>query len=169
MVLKILTKCCPIPHTIFELCPKYKVVSSGGGGVLPYVCIVGICAARETPIFSPEFPFRSISLSQITKIPEHHHFTFFGGFCRSGGHHFQNFFNFNPFIASHGRAGQLNKICPMGIYTVHPLFTKHDPYFAKHNNVFQYQTFHSIITGYNNRALFCYFRAKHASKLIEKG
>ena len=24
-------------------------------------------------------------------------------FCRSGDHHFQNFFNFNPFIASHGR------------------------------------------------------------------
>ena len=38
-------------------------------------------------------------------VPEHHHFTFFGGFCRSGDHHFQNFFNFNPFIAiaSHGR------------------------------------------------------------------
>ena len=40
------------------------------------------CAARETPIFSPEFPFRSISFSQITKksIPEHHHFKYFGGF-----------------------------------------------------------------------------------------
>ena len=25
-----------------------------------------VCAARETPIFSPEFPFRSISFSQIT-------------------------------------------------------------------------------------------------------
>ena len=64
-----------------------------------------VCAARETPIFSPEFPFRSISFSQITpkSVPEHHHFTFFGGFCRSGDHHFQNFFNFNPFIASHGR------------------------------------------------------------------
>ena len=64
-----------------------------------------VCAARETPIFSPEFPFRSISFSQITKksVPEHHHFTFLGGFCRSGDHHFQNFFNFNPFIASHGR------------------------------------------------------------------
>ena len=36
-------------------------------------------------------------------VPEHHHFTFFGGFCRSGDHHFQNFFNFNPFIASHGQ------------------------------------------------------------------
>ena len=30
-------------------------------------------------------------------------FTFFGGFYLSGDHHFQNFFNFNPFIASHGR------------------------------------------------------------------
>ena len=27
-------------------------------------------------------------------------FYFFCGFCRSGDHHFQNFFNFNPFIAS---------------------------------------------------------------------
>ena len=73
--------------------------------VLPYVYAYWVCAARETPIFSPEFPFRSISFSQISKksVPEHHHFTFFGGFCRSGDHHFQNFFNFNPFIASHGR------------------------------------------------------------------
>ena len=57
-----------------------------------------VCAARETPIFSPEFPFRSISFSQITQksVPEHHHFTFFGGFCRSGDNHFQNFFNFSP-------------------------------------------------------------------------
>ena len=29
---------------------------------------------------------------------------FFCVFCRSGDHHFQNFFNFNPFIASHGSA-----------------------------------------------------------------
>ena len=38
-----------------------------------------VCATRETPIFSPEFPFRSISSSQISKksVPEHHHFTFF--------------------------------------------------------------------------------------------
>ena len=59
------------------------------------------------PIFSPEFPFRSISFSQITpKINPFRSITilhFFGGFCRSGDHHFQNFFNFNPFIASHGR------------------------------------------------------------------
>ena len=37
-------------------------------------------------------PFRSITI-----------LLFFGGFCRSGDHHFRNFFNFNPFIASHGR------------------------------------------------------------------
>ena len=36
-------------------------------------------------------PFRSITI-----------LIFFGGFCRSGDHHFHNFFNFNPFIASHG-------------------------------------------------------------------
>ena len=64
-----------------------------------------VCAARETPIFSPEFPFRSISISQITKKIRSgaSPFYIFGGFCRSGDHHFQNFFNFNPFIASHGR------------------------------------------------------------------
>ena len=82
----------------------------GGGGGYVYVCILGMCLARD-PYFSPEFPFRSI-FSQITKkkkkkkkksVPEHHHFTFFGGFCRSGDHHFQNFFHFNSFIASHGR------------------------------------------------------------------
>ena len=78
-------------------------VSPGGGYFHMYA--YWVCAARESPIFSPEFPFRSISFSQITQksVPEHHHFTFFGGFCRSGDHHFQNFFNFNPFIASHGR------------------------------------------------------------------
>ena len=45
-------------------------------------------------------------LSSVTKkirSAEHHHYKFFGGFCRFGDHHFQNFFNFNPFIASHGR------------------------------------------------------------------
>ena len=52
-----------------------------------------VCATWETPIFSPEFPFRSISFSQITKksVPEHHHFTFFGGLCRSGDHNFSKF------------------------------------------------------------------------------
>ena len=30
-------------------------------------------------------------------------FYIFGGFCRFGDHHFQHFFKFNPFIASHGR------------------------------------------------------------------
>ena len=78
--------------------------SRGGGGYF-HMYAYWVCTARETPIFSPEFTFRSISFSQITKksVPEHHHFTFFGGFCRSRDHHFQNFFNFNPFIASHGR------------------------------------------------------------------
>ena len=42
-----------------------------------------VCTVRETPIFSPEFPFRSISFSQITKkaVPEHHHFTFWADFA----------------------------------------------------------------------------------------
>ena len=72
----------------------------GRGGGYFHMYAYWVSATRETPIFSPEFPFRSISFSRITKksVPEHHHFTFFGG-----DHNFQNFFNFNPFIASHGR------------------------------------------------------------------
>ena len=74
------------------------------GGVLPCAYWwVYMYAARDTPIFSHEFPFQSISLITQKSVLEHHHFKFFGGFCRSGDHHFQNFFNFNPFIASHGR------------------------------------------------------------------
>ena len=81
----------------------------GGGGGTSIRNYHWVCATRETPIFSPEFPFRSISFSQITKksVPEHHHFTFFGGFCRSGDHHWrlQNVFNFNPFSTSQMRPG----------------------------------------------------------------
>ena len=75
----------------------------GGGGVLPYVCILWVCAARETPIFSPKFPFRSISLSQMTKKsgPEHHHFTFIA--VPESIIFKISFNNFNPFTASHGR------------------------------------------------------------------
>ena len=66
----------------------------------------GVYVPREIPPCSA-LNFRSgaynfYKLPQKS-VPEHHHFTFLGGFCRSGDHHFQNFFNFNPFIASHGR------------------------------------------------------------------
>ena len=77
----------------------------GGGGVLPYVCILGMCRARD-PHFQPwiqSVPEYIIFTNYQKSVPEHHHFRFFGGFCSSGDHHFQNFFNFNPFIASHGR------------------------------------------------------------------
>ena len=51
----------------------------GGGGYF-HMYAYWVCTARETPIFSLEFPFRSISFSQISpkSVPEHHHFTFFG-------------------------------------------------------------------------------------------
>ena len=93
--------------------------AGGGGGGATSICmhIAWVCAARETPIFSPEFLFRSIiiftNFPQIRSgsspfkkkiggfcrfgdhhffksVPEHHHFTFFGGFCRSGDRHFPN-------------------------------------------------------------------------------
>ena len=77
----------------------------GGGGVLPYVCILVMCRARD-PHFQPwisvpehiiitnyqKNPFRSITILH-----------FWADFAGPGDHHFQNFFNFNPFIASHGR------------------------------------------------------------------
>ena len=98
----------PPPKKKYELamgwsrCPDIK---PGGVGGYFHMYAYWVCAPRETPIFSPEFPFRSISFSQITNksVLEHHHFTFFGGFCHSRDHNFPNFFNFNPFIASHGR------------------------------------------------------------------
>ena len=85
-------------------CSSGGGLQSRGGGVLPYVCILGMCRARD-PHFQPwiSVPEHIIFTNFQKSVPEHHHFTFFGGFCRSGDHHFQNFFNFNPFIASHGR------------------------------------------------------------------
>ena len=70
-----------------------------------YATAYWVCAARETPTFSPDFPFRSIIIfTNYQKIRSGASpFYIFGGFCRSGDHNFENFFNFNPFIASHGR------------------------------------------------------------------
>ena len=48
----------------FHIC---KRAGGGGGGWYFHMYAYWVCAARETPIFSPEFPFRSISFSQITK------------------------------------------------------------------------------------------------------
>ena len=81
-----------------------KPGGGGGGGLLPYVCILGMCRARD-PHFQPwiSVPEHIIFTNYPKSVPEHHHFTFFGGFCRSGDHNFPNFFHFNPFIASHGR------------------------------------------------------------------
>ena len=86
------------------ICADANTFSPGGGGVLPCMRIGYV--PRERPPFSA-LNFRSGSyhfhkLPQKS-VPEHHHFTYFGGFCRSGDHHFQNVFNFKPFIASHGR------------------------------------------------------------------
>ena len=82
----------------------------GGGGVLPYVCILAMCRARD-PHFQPWISVGSgaYHFHKLPKksVPEHHHLIFFAEFCRSGDHHFQNFFNFNPFIASHGRLSGL--------------------------------------------------------------
>ena len=92
----------PNPATPFRKLPLISVAvpPGGGGGVLPYVCILGMCRARDTH-FQPWLSIpESISFSQITKksVPEHHHFTFLADFAISRDHHFQNFFNF---IASH--------------------------------------------------------------------
>ena len=76
-----------------------------GGGYFHMYAYIGY-VPRERPHFQPwiSVPEHIIFTNfQKKSVPEHHHFTFFGGFRRSGDHHFQNFFNFNPFIASHGR------------------------------------------------------------------
>ena len=52
----------------------------GGGGGYCHIYAYWVCAARETPIFSPNFPIRSISFSQNVKI------------FRSGVSPFYNFF-----------------------------------------------------------------------------
>ena len=61
----------------------------GGGGVIPYA--YWVCAARETPIFSPEFPFRTLIFTNFQKNPfwSITMLHFFGGFCRSGDHLFK--------------------------------------------------------------------------------
>ena len=77
----------------------------GGGGVLPYVCILGMCRVR-VPHFQPWI-----------SVPEHIIFTnyqkknpcrsitilhFCADFAFRDDHRSHNFFNFIPFIASHG-------------------------------------------------------------------
>ena len=49
------------------MCKHARTHPAGGGGGTSIMYAYWVCAARETPIFSPEFPFRSISFSQITK------------------------------------------------------------------------------------------------------
>ena len=63
-----------------------------------------MCMPRERPPFSfSALNFRSGAyFHKITKNPLWS-ITILHFFCRSGDHHFQNFFNFNPFIAAHGR------------------------------------------------------------------
>ena len=73
-----LSHCVLKKYTTTTLCPPPPPPAGeeGGGGVHAY----WVCAARETPIFSPKLTIRSISFSQMSKYsePEHHHFTFFG-------------------------------------------------------------------------------------------
>ena len=88
-----------------------KPVRAGGGygrgrGVL-HMYAYWICSARETPIFSPEFPFRSISFwknypkNPFRSITILH---FLADFAVPETIIFKISLNyFNPFIASHGR------------------------------------------------------------------
>ena len=59
--------------------PALFTAPGGGGGGYFHMYAYWVCAARETPIFSPKFPIRSISFSQMPPKfgPEHHHFIFF--------------------------------------------------------------------------------------------
>ena len=83
----------------------------GGWGTSIYMHIGYV--PRERPQFSAlNFRSGAYHFQKLPKksVPEHHHFTFLGGFCRSGDHHFQNFFNFNPFIACHSRLSPAAKL-----------------------------------------------------------
>ena len=78
---------------------------SGGGGGGTSICMHIGYVPRERPPF-PALNFRS-GAYHFHKLPKIRSgaltvFHFFGGFCRSGDHHFQIFFNFNRFIASYG-------------------------------------------------------------------
>ena len=79
-----------------------KIISrpGGGGGDVHNVCILGMCRGERPPFSALNFRSGAYHFTNYQKNsgPEHHHFTLLGGFCRSGDHHFQNFFNFNPFI-----------------------------------------------------------------------
>ena len=70
-----------------------RVVTSDFNSVFLCICLLS-CAFVDVEFFA---------MKGDSPIPEHHHFTFFGGFCRSGDYHLKNFFNFNPFITPHGR------------------------------------------------------------------
>ena len=70
----------------------------GGGGGTSICMHIGYLLQTRPPFSAMNFRSGAYHFPQITQksVPEHHHFTFFGGFCRSGDHHFQNFFNFKP-------------------------------------------------------------------------
>ena len=63
---------------VWHICECSRPREGGGGGT-SIMYAYWVCAARETPIFSPKFPFWSISFSQMTQYSalEHYHFTFF--------------------------------------------------------------------------------------------
>ena len=81
-----------------------------GGGVL---YAYWVCAARETPIFSPKFPFRRILIFHKLPYPQKikrsgasPFYFFLADFAVPEDHHFTNFFKFNPFIGSALTFGQ---------------------------------------------------------------
>ena len=80
-------------------------MTRGGGGSTSICMHIGYVPRERPPFSALNFRSGAYHFHKFPQksVPEHHHFTFFGGFCRSGDHHFQNFFNFNPFIASHSR------------------------------------------------------------------
>ena len=83
----------------------FQAKCPGGGGGTSNCMHIGYVPRERPPFSALNFRSGAYDFHKLPKksVPEHHHFKFFGGFCRSGDHHCQNFFNFNPFIASHGR------------------------------------------------------------------
>ena len=88
---------CNIPIEYWSIINRWPC--RGGGGT-SYMYAYWVCAARETPIFSPKFPFRSIFTNfQIFRSGASPVYSF----CRSGDHNFRNF-------AAHGRLTQASSL-----------------------------------------------------------
>ena len=91
-----------IIHSSLFVYSDYMLSAQGGTSICMHI---GYVPRERPPLSALNFRSRAYNFHKFQKnlFWSITIFSFFGGFCRSGDHHFQNFFNFNPFITSHGR------------------------------------------------------------------